>query len=238
MKRKTPFISALLAATLLLAPATPAAATEGSFFGDILGLFRQTFEDGVTQLQHTLDQRLGPLQPFIQPAIEGALGELGLIDPSQTRQSVAEQVVIRNLGDIAQSDPIFQAQQLANEVDRQLTRSRISTVLSSEGQSNLNHQIDWVEQTIGRVHQEAGAAQVAVSTQEAIKAMAQQNAAQAEVLGAIQTELLQAQQDAQLSNLNLTNISQSLDRESAARRLQDRSGAIDTLRISAQARLF
>jgi hypothetical protein len=54
----------------------------------------------------------------------------------------------------------------------------------------------------------------------------------------VQSELLQSRQDAQLTNLNLANMSQNLDQEARARRLQALGNALDTLQISAQARLF
>jgi len=110
--------------------------------------------------------------------------------------------------------------------------------LSQSGQAATRDKITWMENTIGQVQQHADSAQVAVSTQDAIKAMAQQNARQSEVLGAVQSELLQSRQDTQLTNLNLANISQNLDQEARARRLQDLGSALDTLQISSQARLF
>jgi hypothetical protein len=45
-------------------------------------------------------------------------------------------------------------------------------------------------------------------------------------------------QDSQLTNLNLSNISQSLDQQTRARRLQEMGSAMETLQITSQARLF
>jgi hypothetical protein len=139
---------------------------------------------------------------------------------------------------LAQSDTVQAAAETANEIDRQLTRAQVDAVLSQSGQAATRDKITWMENTIGQVQQHADSAQVAVSTQDAIKAMAQQNARQSEVLGAVQSELLQSRQDTQLTNLNLANISQNLDQEARARRLQDLGSALDTLQISSQARLF
>ncbi|MGP1385722.1 MAG: hypothetical protein ACTS2F_19335 [Thainema sp.] len=111
-------------------------------------------------------------------------------------------------------------------------------MLSQDGQANTQNKLTWMETTVDQIQQHADAAQAAVSTQDAIKQMAQQTALQSDVLGAVQAELLQSRQDAQLTNLNLANLSHSLDQETRARRLQDLGSALDTLQISSQARLF
>jgi hypothetical protein len=166
-------------------------------------------------------------------------GEFGLVDPNQVRSDIAEELVSTLVGDLAHSDSIYAGLETANEVDRQLTRAQVDAVLGQSGQAaTFSDKITWIEDTIGQVQQHADSAQTAVSTQAAIKQMAQQNARQSEILGAVQSELLQSRQDAQLTNLNLANMSQNLDQEARARRLQSLGNALDTLQISAQARLF
>jgi hypothetical protein len=232
-------LAPILAATLLLAPLKPAAASQvDTTLDDIFGIFRQAFEDAKAYIERTVSDRLGSLPGGMDVVIKNALGDLGLIDPNRARSDIATELANTLKGDLSQSDGIQAGIETANEVDRQLTRAQVDSVLSRTGQAATRDKITWIENTIGQVQQHADSAQAAVSTQDAIKQMAQQNARQSEVLGAIQSELLQSRQDAQLANLNLTNISQSLDQETRARRLQQMGNAIDTLQISAQARLF
>ncbi|MFQ4140572.1 hypothetical protein PGN35_030075 [Nodosilinea sp. PGN35] len=229
----------ILATTLLVAPVRPAAASQvDTTFTDIFSIFRQAFETSKTYIEQTLSGLLTPLPGDLEAVIQNALGDLGLVDPNRVRSAIAEELTTILAGDLAQSDRIYAGLETANEVDRQLTRAQVDAVLGQTGQAATRDKITWIEDTIGQVQQHADSAQTAVSTQAAIKQMAQQNARQSEILGAVQSELLQSRQDAQLTNLNLANMSQNLDQEARARRLQSLGNALDTLQISAQARLF
>ena len=229
----------LLAATLLTWPLQPAAASQvDTTFDDFFGIFRQAFEDAQAYLEEVITGHLDHLPGNLDGVIHTALGELGLVDPNQMRSELAAELTSTLTGDLAHTDGVYAGIETANEVDRLLTRVQVDTVLSQEGQTAMGNKITWLENTVGQVQQRADSAQVAVSTQEAIKQMAQQSALESEVLGAVHSELLNARQDAQLTNLNLSNISQSLDQETRARRLQGLGDALETLQISSQARLF
>jgi hypothetical protein len=217
----------------------PAAASQvDTTFTDIFGIFCQAFEISKTYVEQTISGLLTPLPGDLEGVIQNALGDLGLVDPNRVRSEISTELATILEGDLAQSDSIYAGLETANEVDRQLTRAQVDAVLGQTGQAATRDKITWIEDTIGQVQQHADSAQTAVSTQAAIKQMAQQNARQSEILGAVQSELLQSRQDAQLINLNLANMSQNLDQEARARRLQELGSALDTLQISAQARLF
>jgi len=229
----------ILTTTLLVAPMRPAAASQvDTTFTDIFGIFRQAFETSKTYIEQALSGLLTPLPGDLEGVIQNTLGDLGLVDPNQVRSAIAEELTTILERDLVQSDSLYASLETANEVDRQLTRAQVDAVLGQSGQATTRDKITWIEDTIGQVQQHADSAQTAVSTQAAIKQMAQQNARQSEILGAVQSELLQSRQDAQLTNLNLANMSQNLDQEARARRLQSLGNALDTLQISAQARLF
>ncbi len=229
----------ILATTLLVAPIKPAAASQvDTTLTDIFSIFRQAFETSKTYVEQTISDLLTPLPGDLEGVIQNALGDLGLVDPNRARSEISTELATILEGDLAQSDSIYAGIETANEVDRQITRAQVDAVLGQTGQAATRDKITWIEDTIGQVQQHADSAQTAVSTQAAIKQMAQQNARQSEILGAVQSELLQSRQDAQLTNLNLANMSQNLDQEARARRLQALGNALDTLQISAQARLF
>ena len=232
-------ITSLLVTTLMAAPIRPVAASQvDTTFTDIFSLFRQSFESTKAYVEQTLADWIAPLPGDLQGVIQTTLGDLGLMDPNQVREVITEELTATLERDLVQSDSLYASLELANEVDRQMTRAQVDAVLGQGGQSATRDKITWIEDTIGQVQQHADTAQTAVSTQAAIKQMAQQNARQSEILGAVQSELLQSRQDAQLTNLNLANMSQNLDQEARARRLQALGNALDTLQISAQARLF
>lgn len=232
-------LTSILVTTLMAAPIRPVAASQvDTTFTDIFSLFRQSFESTKAYVEQTLADWIAPLPGDLQGVIQTTLGDLGLMDPNQVRAAITEELTTTLERDLVQSDSLYASLELANEVDRQMTRAQVDAVLGQGGQAATRDKITWIEDTIGQVQQHADTAQTAVSTQAAIKQMAQQNARQSEILGAVQSELLQSRQDAQLTNLNLANMSQNLDQEARARRLQALGNALDTLQISAQARLF
>lgn len=232
-------ITSILVTTLMAAPIRPVAASQvDTTFTDIFSLFRQSFESTKAYVEQTIADWIAPLPGDLHSVIQTTLGDLGLMDPNQVRAAITEELTTTLERDLVQSDSLYASLELANEVDRQMTRAQVDAVLGQGGQSATRDKITWIEDTIGQVQQHADTAQTAVSTQSAIKQMAQQNARQSEILGAVQSELLQSRQDAQLTNLNLANMSQNLDQEARARRLQALGNALDTLQISAQARLF
>jgi hypothetical protein len=240
MKSRTRFVLiSSLASFLLTLPIKPASASlTDTTFTDLFSIFQQAFEDARAYLEDLLSGTLAHFPGDLDGIIMNAVGNLGLVDPNQVRSDIAEELVSTLVGDLAHSDGIYAGVEMANEVDRQLTRTQINTVLGQEGQDTFSTKITWLEDTLAQVQQQADSAQVAISTQDAIKHMAQQNAMETQVLGVLQSELLQARQDSQLTNLNLSNISQSLDQQTRARRLQEMGSAMETLQITSQARLF
>jgi hypothetical protein len=146
-------------------------------------------------LEDLLSGTLAHFPGDLDGVIMNAVGNLGLVDPNQVRSDIAEELVSTLVGDLAHSDGIYAGVEIANEVDRQLTRTQINTVLGQEGQDTVSSKITWLEDTLAQVQQQADSAQAAISTQDAIKHMAQQNAMETQVLGALQSELLQARQD-------------------------------------------
>ncbi|NET38329.1 MAG: hypothetical protein F6K19_41095 [Cyanothece sp. SIO1E1] len=235
----TILVVTLLAIQLVLATGLSAQATTQDLGGlsDLFALFEQTFSDVQDYLDKILADTLGPLQEEIQNVVDNALGELGLVDPNQARQDMKAQVR-ETTGDIFRLDPMAAGIQGANELDRQVTRAQVGSLLSEAGQAATRERIEWVENTVAQVGTQAKVAESAISTQQAIKQMAQQHANTAEVLGAVQSELLQSRQDAQMTNINLANISDTLDQETRSRHMGRLGNAIESLKISSQAGLF
>jgi len=169
-------LTSLLVTTLMAAPIRPVAASQvDTTFTDIFSLFRQSFESTKAYVEQTLADWLTPLPGDLQGVIQNTLGDLGLMDPNQVRAAITEELTTTLEQDLVQSDSLYASLELANEVDRQMTRAQVDAVLGQGGQSATRDKITWIEDTIGQVQQHADSAQTAVSTQAAIKQMAQSN---------------------------------------------------------------
>ncbi|MGB3642690.1 MAG: hypothetical protein WBA39_34665 [Rivularia sp. (in: cyanobacteria)] len=94
------------------------------------------------------------------------------------------------------------------------------------------------QNSIEQVQIYSAAAQDEVVTQNVMKRIAQQNTSTAAILGAMRADGLKSKQSQDLANLNLTNISRSLDGQNQARQKEIIGQGFSNLRTASQARLF
>lgn len=186
-------------------------------------------------ISSTLSRKLEPLTESLkgdlQAAVDNAIGVLGLPDSTETRGKVEDIA--------ANSDStVNTVERATNEVDRQITRASADATLSKEGQQSTKEQFEKTQTSIEQVQANGEAAQDDVVTQNVMKRMAQQNTQIAGILGAIRTDGLKSKQSQDLANLNLTNISRSLDGQNQAQQKEVVGQGFNNLRTASQARLF
>ncbi|WP_242046408.1 MULTISPECIES: hypothetical protein [Calothrix] len=159
------------------------------------------------------------------------MGKLGLPSAIEVRDKVEE---------IATNDDnaVNSVDKVTNEIDRQITRADSDTTLSKEGQELTKQQVEKTQTSIEQVQADASAAQDDVVTQNVMKRIAQQNTQIAGILGAMRTDGLKLKQSQDLANLNLTNISRSLDGQNQAHQKETVGQGFNNLRTASQARLF
>ncbi|MBW4434329.1 MAG: hypothetical protein KME28_22090 [Pelatocladus maniniholoensis HA4357-MV3] len=205
---------------------------------DLLGVFDQLqyeLNDWNNYVSSILSEQLEPLVKSLgedlQIAIDEAIGELGLPDPTQTRKKTEEIVANSNTS-------INKVERATNEIDRQITRAVVNGTFSKEGQQRTKQQIEKTQTSIQQVQQQAQEAQQEVVTQNIMKKIAIQNAQIGEILGAMRADGLRMQQSQDLTNVNLTNISRSLDGQNQVHQREVVDQGYNNLKITAQARLF
>ncbi|BAY99993.1 hypothetical protein NIES37_39760 [Tolypothrix tenuis PCC 7101] len=171
------------------------------------------------------------LQGDLQAAVNESVGALGLPDATETREKIEEIAALNN-------SAVNSVDKVSNEIDRQITRADSDTTLSKEGQELTKQQVKKTQTSIEQVQADASAAQDDVVTQNVMKRMAQQNTQIAGILGAMRTDGLKSKQSQDLANLNLTNISRSLDGQNQVRQKETVGQGFSNLRTASQARLF
>ncbi|MBD2206611.1 hypothetical protein H6G33_31020 [Calothrix sp. FACHB-1219] len=171
------------------------------------------------------------VQGDLQAAVNESVGALGLPDAKEVRGEI-EDIVASN------DSAVNSVEQTTNEIDRQITRADSDTTLSKEGQELTKQQVEKTQISIEQVQADASAAQGEVVTQNVMKRMAQQNTQIAVILGAMRTDGLKLKQSQDLANLNLTNISRSLDGQNQAHQKETVGQGFNNLRTASQARLF
>lgn len=220
-------------------PARAAAAVSGVKSDNPLSQVFEQLNHQLESLRGYLNQimadKLKPLSESLGKDIDAAVGDatgvLGLPDPIKSRDEV-EKVASSSLG------PVYSADSATNEVDRQITRGAVYSTLGKEGQEQIKAQADKTQNSVALVQQTATAAQGEVVTQNVMKQIALQNAQTGAILGSIRADGLQAAQRQEMTNLNLTNISRSLDGQNQAKQAEIVGAGLDTLRITSRARLF
>ena len=181
-------------------------------------------------ISQKLDNLSESLEGDLQAVISEASGVLGLPDATKVRQEIEE---------IAASDDnaVNSVDKVTNEIDRQITRAS-SFTLTKEGQENMKAEVEKTQTSIETVSIFSDAAQNDLVTQNVMKRIAQQNTQISGILGAMRTDGLKTKQSQDLANLNLTNISRSLDGQNQARQKESVGQGFSNLRTAAQSRLF
>ncbi|MBW4512437.1 MAG: hypothetical protein KME64_38990 [Scytonematopsis contorta HA4267-MV1] len=197
--------------------------------------WQQQFTSLNKYVSDILSRKLEPLAESLggdlQAAIDEAMGVLGLPDSTEAREKVEDIAASTN-------SAVNTVERTTNEVDRQISRAQGSSTLSKAGQQRTREQVEKTQTSIEQVYSDADAAQSEVVTQNVMKRIAQQNTQTAAILGAMRTDGLKLQQSQDLANLNLTNISRSLDGQNQARQKESVGQGFSNLRTASQARLF
>jgi hypothetical protein len=110
--------------------------------------------------------------------------------------------------------------------------------LTKEGQENMKAEVEKTQTSIETVSIFSDAAQNDVVTQNVMKRIAQQNTQISGILGEMRSDGLKSKQSQDLANLNLTNISRSLDGQNQSRQKEVVGQGFSNLRTASQARLF
>lgn len=172
------------------------------------------------------------LTEVIQKVAPGALGPKA----TEARQKVKEQVLKSEKPvDRFGLDRSSAAEYAARETDRLNTMLQIDSVLSTKGQEATKKAIEDTQATIQDIANTAEAAQGLNVTQDVMKSLVSVQARQSELIGQLRSEQLRSRIDTQYTNLNLANISRSLDEISRSSRLEGPAAADGLLRLSAQA---
>lgn len=213
----------------------PASAVQINPLSDLLGQIQRYFNQAENYISQALAEKIKPLEEAVnedfKTAINSATGVLGIPDPIATRKSVEETL---SDSDVA----VNPLERTTNEVDRQITRSTAAATLGTEGQQRTQQEITATKQSVDLVQQQAQQAQEEVVTQNVMKRIAQQNTQISAMLGAMRNESLQSAQRQELANINLTNISRSLDSQNQAKSNEMVGAGLETLKITSRAKLF
>jgi len=164
-------------------------------------------------------------------------GALGMPDPERSAKAAAERIDGKDSNDPAEVTLAHQRTVARNALERELARAGAQATLGKEGQQHMKQSVEQSAQVVQASNQAGQKAQSLDVTQDVMKQMALQNSQMTNLLGAMYTEELGAKVDRAHANLNLSNISQSLDQQQRARRAQISGEAALIMQIANQSSL-
>ncbi|MBV6627375.1 MAG: hypothetical protein KI793_31285 [Rivularia sp. (in: Bacteria)] len=186
-------------------------------------------------ISSTISRKLDNLSESLEGDLQAVIGEAtginGLPDATKVREEIEVWAADNN-------NAVNNVDKATNELERQITRADSDVTLSKKGQENMKAEVEKTQTSIETVSIFSDAAQNDVVTQNVMKRIAQQNTQITGILGAIRTDGLKSKQSQDLANLNLTNISRSIDGQNQSRQKEVVGQGFSNLRTASQARLF
>lgn len=191
-------------------------------------------ERGPDVVVDTIETTLGDV-------VVNTIGDMGIPDPNKARSEI-EKATTSNpedtgTGDIFEINKVVWGISAANQLDRDLTKVQISTVLGEAGQKSTKKQTDATQETVKNTAETADDAQKLDITQDVMKEQIKVSAQQSLLLGGLRADSLQARNDTQFTNMNLVNSSRTLDELARAERVKSSSNAMSLSNVSGLARL-
>lgn len=175
----------------------------------------------------------------ITSILQDVIGSLGLPDVFQARTTIQQKLdEIGQTPDIFTPNPKVYGIQLGNLSDRIATALNAKTVLSDAGQKQMQNEIEQSSTVTQSILETSNAAQSYDSTQDVVKALARINAQQSVMTAMNHAASLRSRNDTQFTNLNLANISRSLDEKNRDQQAQSTVDSFLLLHLTAQSHIF
>jgi hypothetical protein len=189
-----------------------------------------------TKVEQEISSGWGNLQKDALAAISDSEGDLGISDPTEAAQQLAEKVKEKG-GTATETSTVIGAVETGKQLERATTRASVASVLSKEGQARTLAEINATKETMDNAQQLAEDAQNAHSSQDVLKAIAAQNAQVVSMLGQVQTDALQQRNDTQRTNLMLSQIAENGAEQNRTQRIITSGLTSQFLELSGWSRL-
>ncbi|ODG99882.1 hypothetical protein A4S05_35930 [Nostoc sp. KVJ20] len=205
-------VAVLLSATVVsLLLATPSyGLVISDFFSSIIDDIKGEVSQIQTWTKSQIDQSWAGIKEDAQAAIDNTVGEMGAPDP------IASSDELKNR--IADTYSLPVAKEKGQDLERELTRASIISVVGKTGQADTSQKIEKTTQIAQDAKTIADQAQDMDASQNVLKAIAAQNGLVVSMLAQQRTDSLQARQDNSYSNLMLTQVAENT---ANARKKQD-----------------
>ncbi|MBE9018302.1 hypothetical protein IQ272_19545 [Chroococcidiopsidales cyanobacterium LEGE 13417] len=175
----------------------------------------------------------------ISDILSDSTGAIGIPNPNTARQEIEKGIQQDDTApDAFEINAQVYAVQAGNLSDRVVTRQAIESLLGEKGQEQLARELEGAEEIAAGNEQRAEEAQDLDVTQDIMKLFIQNEAQTSAIAAGIRADLARLRVDTQFTNLNLTNISRTLDESARHERVEQAALSAKILSLSAQAGLM
>lgn len=174
----------------------------------------------------------------IASILNGSSGEMGIPNPNEARPKVEQQAMDGSVPDLFDINSIVYGQQTANLADRIATKQSVESVLGQQGQAKMSQNIESGKEIVAANEQAASTAQEMDVTQDIMKLIIQNDARSSTIALATQNELQDIKVSSQFTNLNLANVSRTLDENAKHARVERAANSNAVLSLAAQTGLI
>ncbi|MCT7973389.1 hypothetical protein [Laspinema olomoucense] len=198
----------------------------------------QEFKQRLSSLEFYVDDILGErlnslseqVQTDIFTLVEDAKGRLGIPDPGEIRLRLEELV--------ANENPTYDVEWAATEVERQLAQAQAAETFSKQGQILQEERLERIQDSVEQTQQLGMEAQQDRATQDVMKRIAAQNTELGALLGSMYADQERIHRSGDLQNLQLSNISRTLDTQNRTQNAQTLGASFQVMRTAGFGRLF
>lgn len=200
----------VLSGSIAILLASTNVAMADSSIGDLISIFNQ-YKNLANQYVQQISDTVGTVTSGnLQQIVKQATGALGVPDPFAVGDQV-EKTVSQTTDPGIGINPVLQGRDAQNEVERQSSQSSSQWVLGQAGQTQMSQENQQTNQAMTNINQSDQVAQQSLTTQEIMRQISKQNAQNALIQQSLQAETQQASRQMAAANMNLANISGTLD---------------------------
>lgn len=159
---------------------------------------------------------------------------------TEIRRTVSDSVNRRTPPQIErfQTNSFVESGFVSNTADRAQTQVNVESVLGDEGQRSIRNEMQNLKQDLSTISDESNQALNHNSTQDVMKSLTKIIARKSKIDGAIRSELTHQRISTQYTNINLSNISRSLDQSIRRDLVNDSISQSRLIYHGSQARLW
>lgn len=196
-------LACLVAVGLSVVTVTPSFAFDiKDFFSSLISDAKSSFSKLEASAQTQIDLAWAGMSEDAKTAITDSIGSMGTVDSVSSSEALKKK--------LRESRSLPDAKATGQELERELTRSSVSAVISKSGQDDTTKKLETAQQIAEQAKSLGDTAQDMDASQNILKVIAAQNALVVSMLAQQRSDIATARFDTAQSNLMLSQVADNI----------------------------